>query len=66
MGETDSATGKFFLAGLGGAQLAGAIMLYYGLTTTERVLVRNDLVGSVSVSPLAGNGATGMALSGRF
>ena len=66
MGETDSATGKFFLAGLGGAQLAGAIMLYYGLTTTERVLVRNDLVGSVTVSPLAGSGATGMALSGRF
>jgi hypothetical protein len=66
MRETDSATGRFFLAGLGGAQLAGAIMLYYGLSTTERVLVRNDLVGSVTVSPMAGNGATGMALSGRF
>jgi len=66
LGKTDSATGKFFLVGLGGAQLAGAIMLYYGLTTTQRVLVRNDLVGSLTVAPMAGDGATGMVLSGRF
>ena len=66
MGQTDSATGRFFFASVGAAQLAGALMLYYGLTTRERVLVRNDLVGSLTVAPLAGNGASGMALTGRF
>jgi hypothetical protein len=66
MGRTDSATGRFFFASVGAAQLAGALMLYYGLTTKERVLVRNDLVGSLTVAPLAGNGASGMALAGRF
>jgi hypothetical protein len=64
--QTDSASGKVFLLGLGGAQVAGAIMLYYGLTTQKRVFVRNDLVGSMTVTPMAGNGAAGMALSGRF
>jgi hypothetical protein len=66
MGQTSSATGKFFLAGMGGAQLAGALMLYYGMSSRERVLVRNDLVGSLTVAPMAGNGASGMALAGRF
>jgi hypothetical protein len=66
MGHTDSATGKFFLASVGAAQAAGALMLYYGLTTKERVLVRNDLVGSLTVAPIAGNGASGMAVAGRF
>jgi hypothetical protein len=66
MGQTDSATGRFFLASVGAAQLAGALMLYYGVTSKERVLVRNDLVGSLTVAPLAGNGASGMALAGRF
>jgi hypothetical protein len=66
LAQTDSATGKFFLVGLGGAQLAGALMLYYGMTTTQRVLVRNDLVGSLAITPMAGNGASGMMLSGRF
>lgn len=66
MGQTDSATGKFFLAGLGGAQLAGALMLYYGVTTKEHVLVRNDLVGSLQVAPMVAHGASGMVLAGRF
>lgn len=66
MGQTDSATGRLFFASVGAAQLAGALMLYYGLTSKERVLVRNDLVGSLRVAPLAGNGASGMALTGRF
>jgi hypothetical protein len=66
MSETDSATGNFFLAGLGGAQLAGAIMLYYGLTSQQRVFVRNDLLGSVTVTPIAGHGTSGMMLSGSF
>lgn len=65
-GQTESATGKFFLVGLGSAQVAGAIMLYYGMTTTQRVLVRNDLVGGLTVSPLVARGASGLALSGRF
>jgi len=64
--NTQSATGKVFLAGFGGAQAAGAIMLYYGLTTKKRVLVRNDIVGSMTIVPMAGDGATGMLLSGRF
>ncbi|HEX3759834.1 MAG TPA: hypothetical protein VHW23_14065, partial [Kofleriaceae bacterium] len=51
-GQTDSALGKLFLAGAGAAQLAGALMLYYGLTTQEHVLVRNDLLGSLTVAPL--------------
>ena len=66
MGQTDSATGRFFFASVGAAQLAGALMLYYGVSSKERVLVRNDLVGSLTIAPLAGNGASGMALAGRF
>ena len=66
MGKTDSATAKFFLAGLGGAQLAGAIMLYYGITSKQRVFVRNDLAGSLQVKPLADRNIQGIALSGSF
>ena len=65
-GETSTASGKLFLASVGGAQLAGALMLYYGMTTQDHVLVRNDLVGGLTVAPLAGNGASGMAVAGRF
>lgn len=64
--DTDTSTGRFFLAGLGGAQVAGAIMLYYGMTTKDHVLVRNDLVSSLRVTPMVAPGASGMALSGRF
>lgn len=64
--ETESATAKVFLVGLGGAQVAGAVMLYYGLTTQKRVFVRNDLVGTMTITPMAGNGVSGMVLSGRF
>jgi hypothetical protein len=66
MAQTDSSTGKMLLAGLGSAEVIGAVMLYYGLTTTKKVYVRNDLVGNLGVAPLAGNGTTGMALTGRF
>lgn len=65
MSRTDSATARVFLAGLGGAQVAGAIMLYYGLTSTRRVFVRNDLVG-VTVVPFADRNSSGLALAGRF
>jgi hypothetical protein len=64
--DTDNATGRFFLVGLGAAQAAGAIMLYYGLTTHKRVFVRNDLVGNLAVTPMAGAGVSGMMLSGSF
>lgn len=64
--NTDSSTAKVFLVGLGAAQVAGAVMLYYGLTTTKTVFVRNDLVGSLNVGPMVGDGTTGMSLSGRF
>ena len=66
MGETDSATLHLFLAGLGAAQVAGAVMLYYGLTTTKTVYVRNDLVGNMTISPMVSHGAQGLALSGSF
>jgi hypothetical protein len=66
MGETDSATARVFLAGLGVAQVTGAVLLYYGLTTTKKVYVRNDLVGSVMLTPTAGNGSSGFALAGTF
>jgi hypothetical protein len=55
-----------FLAGLGIAQVTGAVLMYYGLTTTKKVYVRNDLVGNLMVTPTAGNGASGFALSGSF
>jgi len=66
MAREDSATGKVLLFGLGAAQTTGAIMLYYGLTTKKRVLVRNDFVGSLNITPNVGYGTTGMLVSGRF
>lgn len=66
MGQTDSYTARYLLAIDGGAQLAGAIMLYYGLTTTKTVFVRNDLLYSVNITPMAGPHTSGIALSGRF
>lgn len=66
MGQTDSATARVFLAGLGIAQVTGAVLMYYGLTTTKKVYVRNDLVGSMMITPTVGNGASGFALAGSF
>ncbi|HET9622585.1 MAG TPA: hypothetical protein VFP84_14535 [Kofleriaceae bacterium] len=66
LGSTSSSTAKFFLVGLGGAQLAGAIMLFSGLSSNHRVFVRNDLVGDLAIGPLTAKGAQGLALSGRF
>jgi len=61
MANGDSATEKLLLAGLGGAQVTGAILLYYGLTSKKTVYVRNDLLG---VAPMAGH--PGLVVSGRF
>ena len=66
MAQTDSALFRLTLAGFGIAQTTGAVLLYYGLTTKKTVYVRNDLVGSMTLTPMAGDGATGMMLSGRF
>ena len=66
LSSTSSATADLLLLGLGGVQVVGAISLYYGLTTTQRVFVRNDLLGAVTVSPMVGNGTSGMVLAGRF
>ena len=66
MAQTESASAKVFLFGLGAAQVTGAILLYKGLTSKKRVFVRNDLVGSMNIAPMAGDGTTGAMLSGRF
>lgn len=64
--QTESATAKVFLFGLGAAQVTGAILLYKGLTSKKRVYVRNDLVGSINVMPMVGDGATGAMVLGSF
>ncbi|HEY1551553.1 MAG TPA: hypothetical protein VGG28_27185 [Kofleriaceae bacterium] len=66
IGQSSSATADVLLVGLGGVQLAGAIMTYYGLTTTKTVFLRNDLIGGVTVAPMVMRGASGMSLSGHF
>ncbi len=66
LGQSSSATADVLLVGLGGVQLAGAIMVYYGLTTKQTVFVRNDLVGNLTIAPMVARGASGMSLSGHF
>ncbi len=66
IGNSSSATEDVFLVGLGAAQVAGAVMLYYGMTSTKRVFVRNDLVSNVMIAPMVTNNAQGFALSGNF
>lgn len=61
--RAESATAKLYLLHLGVAQVAGAIMLYYGLTSSKTVLVRND---QLSIAPMVGNGTSGMMVTGRF
>lgn len=64
--QVDGASAKLVLAGLGAAQTAGAVLLYYGLTTKKRMFVRNDLVSNMTVTPMAGGGNAGLVLSGQF
>lgn len=66
MNKTDSATANVFLAGLGGAQIVGAILIYSGIVSKERVFIRNDLVSDVTINPIVSGGATGMGVAGRF
>ena len=57
---------KIFLVGLGCAQVAGAIMLYLGLTSERALLIRNDLVSDLRITPVADANASGLVLSGGF
>jgi len=58
---------RAFLVGLGAAQVAGAVMTYFGATSTKRAWVRNDRVHDVVVSPTVGaSGTTGLSLSGKW
>jgi hypothetical protein len=57
---------KVALAGLGGMQLAGAILMITGLAAKNKVFLRNDLVDRIAITPMTGNATTGMLLSGRF
>jgi hypothetical protein len=67
LAQTESATGKFFLALDGLGQSAGLFMLVYGLASPKTVLVRNDLANmEVRVAPMAGRGTSGIALTGTF
>jgi hypothetical protein len=61
--ETTSSVGKFWVIHLGLAQLAGALMLGYGLTSPKVLLVRND---QLSIAPMIGEGTSGMTVAGRF
>jgi hypothetical protein len=66
IGETSSYSLKYLLALDGAAQLAGAVMLYYGLTSTKTVFVRNDLLYGMRITPLVGVHNAGLALSAHF
>jgi hypothetical protein len=66
IGNTETSEGKVVLLGMGGAEALGATMLFVGLTSTKRMFLRNDLVGSLHVAPMAGHGSSGVVLSGQF
>jgi len=66
IGNTETSEGKVVLLGMGGAEALGATMLLIGMTSTKRVFMRNDLVGSLHVAPMAGHGSSGVVLSGQF
>ena len=62
-GHSESANSLLVVDGLG--QVAGAILLLVGLTTTSTVLVRNDLA-EVHIAPIATGKGGGAGLVGRF
>lgn len=66
IGQTDSAIARFYLALSGLGQTAGAIMLFYGLSNSRTVLVRNDQLIVTSVAPMIVPGAAGLSVVGRF
>lgn len=66
MSRTDDSAVTYFLAADGAAQIGGAIVLLWGLTSSRNVLVRNDLV-STRVTPMRmGSGGIGLGLTGSF
>ncbi len=73
MPSSDSSTARVFLAIDGVGQCAGVAMLIVGLTSSNTVLVRNDLAGEAKpakpewhVTPLLGGGTTGAGVIGTF
>jgi hypothetical protein len=67
MGNTNGSwTADLLLAVDGAAQVAGAVMIYKGLTSKKRVFMRNDLVSNTMVLPTANAHGGGFALTGRF
>jgi len=66
IGETDSPFARFCLAVSGAGQVAGAVMLLYGLSSSRTVLVRNDQLIVTSLAPMIAPGASGLSVVGRF
>ena len=66
LAQPETASGRPYLIVAGTAQTIGVMLLVYGLTMKKTVYVRNDLVGSMTVTPMTGEGTTGMILSGQF
>ena len=62
-GETRNSAARFGLTMLGLGQVAGATMLIIGLTNPRTILVRND---QLTLAPLVGDHASGLAIRGRF
>lgn len=66
MGQTDSATARYFLAIDGLAQGAGVFMLIYAFASPRNILVRNDLA-LLTVTPVKmGHDGQGVGVFGRF
>jgi hypothetical protein len=66
MGQTNSATARYFLALDGLAQGAGLFMLIYAIASPRNILVRNDLA-MLTVTPVKmGHDGQGLGVFGRF
>jgi len=69
LGNSNSATGNFFLVADGLAQAAGVTMFALGLALPETILVRNDLAENapkMTVGPLFAQNGGGLSLTGHF
>ncbi len=66
MTQTSTATGNFFLAIDGIAQIGGLAMFTIGLAAPRTDAVRNEVGFDVKVAPIVGRDHTGMGLVGRF
>ena len=66
MGQTTSATARYFLAIDGLAQSAGAFMLIYAIAAPRNILVRNDLAMLTVLPVKMGAEGQGVGVFGRF